>query len=253
MLLNDLIVEQAGKILTIQLNRPAKKNALTQAMYLGMIHALESADADDSIHCVYLRGTAECFCAGNDLKDFLETGAQAAAEFVKCISRVKKPIVAAVNGPAVGVGTTMLLHCDLVVAAEDAYFMMPFTDLGLCPEAGASYLLPRMLGYSRASELLLLGARIDAAKACELGLINRVCAAEQYISAGWELAEVLAAKPLAAILATKALIRKHQAPLVEQAIDNENEQFASLLASDESRQIMAAFFLEGENSGDLYR
>ena len=243
--LNDLMVEQDEKIFTIQINRSAKKNALTETMYRGLIQAFEKADADDHVHCIFLCGTQECFCAGNDLKDFLETGAQAAADFVKCISQVKKPIVAAVNGPAVGVGTTMLLHCDLVVAAEDAYFMMPFTDLGLCPEAGASYLLPRMLGHCRASELLLLGTRISAAKACELGLINRVYNSQEYLGVGRALAEELAAKPLAAILATKALIRKHQEPLVAQAISNENEQFISLLNSEESRRIMTAFFSKG--------
>jgi len=243
--LNNLVMEQDGKVFTIQISRPAKKNALTQDMYRGLIQAFEKADADDRIHCIFLRGTQDCFCAGNDLKDFLETGAQAAADFVKCISQVKKPIVAAVNGPTVGVGTTMLLHCDVVVAAEEAYFMMPFTDLGLCPEAGASYLLPRLLGQCRASELLLLGTRINAANACELGLINRVCTAQEYVEVGRTLAEELAAKPLAAILATKALIRKHQEPLVAQAISNENEQFISLLNTEESRRIMTAFFSKG--------
>ena len=191
---NELVIEQAGKILKLQFNRPEKKNALTQAMYRDMMEAFTRADEDAGIHCVFLTGTQDCFCAGNDLKDFLESDEQAAAEFVKQISRVKKPVVAAVNGPAVGVGTTMLLHCDLIVAAEDACFMMPFADLGLCPEAGASYLLPRLLGHCRAAELLLLGTKISASEAQNLGLINRVCAANDYQHVALEMAQKLANK-----------------------------------------------------------
>lgn len=241
MSLNDLVVEQTGKILTIQLNRPAKKNALNEAMYRGLIQAFEKADADDHVHCIFLCGTQECFCAGNDLKDFLETGAQAAADFVKCISQIKKPIVAAVNGPVVGVGTTMLLHCDLVVAAEEAYFKMPFTDLGLCPEAGASYLLPRMLGHCRASELLMLGEGINADRAYELGLVNQVCTVEVFQRIGLEKAEALAAKPRESVLATKALMRNHQASLLEQVISNEIKQFEQLLKLEQTGEIIGAF------------
>lgn len=237
----DLRIEQDGKILKVLLNRPAKKNALTSEMYRGLITAMEEADSNPDIHCLFLSGSEDCFCAGNDLQDFLEQGFQAAADFVRVISRVEKPIVAAVNGPVVGVGATMLLHCDLVVAAEEAYFLMPFVDLGLCAEAGASYLLPLISGYRKAAKLILLGERIDAEKALELGLINRVCSAETYRKSAWEMAQRLSAKPQRALLATKALMREPQAGLTAQAIERENKQFEILLSSDEARKIMGDF------------
>ncbi len=236
---DELLVEQIGKILKLQFNRPEKKNSLTQAMYRSIISAFDAADADDSIHCILLQGTRDCFCAGNDLKDFLEAEDLVAAEFVKKISKVKKPIVAAVNGPAIGVGTTMLLHCDLIVAAQDAFFMMPFTDLGLCPEAGASYLIPRALGHCRASELLLLGDKISAAEALDLGLINKVCSAEDYQNVAWEMAQRLAGKPLEAVMVSKALMRGQNEPQLEQAINAELEKFEQLLRSDAAREAIS--------------
>ncbi len=235
----ELLIKQSGRILQLQFNRPDKKNALTQAMYREMMDAFSRADEDAGIHCILLTGTQECFCAGNDLKDFLESDEQAAAEFVKQISKVRKPIVAAVNGPAVGVGTTMLLHCDLIVAAEEAFFVMPFADLGLCPEAGASYLLPLMLGHCRAAELLLLGKRISANEAMELGLINCVCMVEDYQKVAWEMAENIASKPLQAVLTSKALMRAHHGPALERAIDVELEQFEHLLKSEAARQVIS--------------
>lgn len=236
---SELLIEQSGKILKLQFNRPEKKNALTQLMYRAMMVAFTRADEDANIHCILLTGNQDCFCAGNDLKDFLESDEQAAAEFVKQISQVKKPIVAAVNGPAVGVGTTMLLHCDLIVAAEEAVFMMPFADLGLCPEAGASYLLPRLLGHCRAAELLLLGKRISAHEALDIGLINQVCSADNYQQVALEMAESLASKPLEAILTSKALMRAHHGPALERAIDVELERFEYLLKSKDARQAIS--------------
>lgn len=236
---NDLLTERSGKILKIQFNRPEKKNSLTQDMYRSIISAFDTADADDGIHCIFLQGTRDCFCAGNDLKDFLEAEELVAAKFVKRISKVKKPIVAAVNGPAVGVGTTMLLHCDLIVAAQDAFFMMPFTDLGLCPEAGASYLIPRALGHCRASELLLLGDKFSAQETLGLGLVNKVCSAEDYQNVAWEMAQRLARKPLEAVMVSKALMRGQNGPELAQAIDTELERFEQLLRSDAAREAIS--------------
>lgn len=235
---NDLLIEQLGQILRIQFNRPHKKNALTQQMYRQMMQALRDADEDASVHCILVQGTEECFTAGNDLVDFLEAEELAAGDFVKMIGKVKKPLVAAVNGPSVGVGTTMLLHFDLVVAAEEAYFMMPFSDLGLCPEAGASLLLPRIVGHTRAAELLLLGSKITAAQALDWGMINAVRPASEYRTHALAMAQAIASKPLNAIMVSKALLRRHQASTLDAVIADELVCFEELLRSDATRAII---------------
>ena len=175
----NTLITQHNNILRIQLNRPQKKNALTPAMYVALREAIERADNDTSIHVITLSGSGDSFCAGNDLNTFLQDpGSDAAARFIKAIANARAPIVAAVNGVAVGVGVTMLLHCDLVYASEDARFNFAFIDLGLLPEAASSYLLPRMLGYAGAAELLMLGEAFSAEKARECGLVNQVVAAD---------------------------------------------------------------------------
>src|SRR6267142_3155914 len=164
------------RIATIELARLDKKNALTAAMYAAMTDTLATAESDSGVRAIVIHGTRDCFTAGNDLKDFLEgpAGASQALRFVSALSKVCKPVVAAVGGPAVGIGTTMLLHCDLVYAAPGARFQMPFVPLGLVPEAGSSFLLPYIAGYQRAAELLLLGQPFDAEKAYAAGFVTSI-------------------------------------------------------------------------------
>ncbi len=239
---NTLITQQ-NHILRIQLNRAQKKNALTPAMYDALREAIERANDDTSIHVITLTGSGDSFCAGNDLNSFLQDpGSDAAARFIKAIANAQAPIVAAVNGVAVGVGVTMLLHCDLVYAAEDAKFNFTFIDLGLLPEAASSYLLPRMLGYAGTAELLLLGEAFTAEKARECGIVNQVVAADALDAVAQSKAEQLAAKPPEALRQTKMLLRRANAKAVEETIAFELGLIAERLVSDEVRGIMQAFF-----------
>ena len=239
----DTLITQSNHILRIQLNRPRKKNALTPAMYTRLREAIERADDDTSIHVITLTGSGDSFCAGNDLNSFLaDPGSDSAARFIKAIAGAQTPIVAAVNGVAVGVGVTMLLHCDLVYAAEDAKFNFAFIDLGLLPEAASSYLLPRMLGYSGAAELLMLGEAFSAKKAQECGIVNQVVASEALDDLAQSKAAQLAEKPPEALRQTKMLLRRGRAKAVEETMALELGLIGERLVSDEVRDIMQAFF-----------
>ncbi|MCY4063507.1 MAG: enoyl-CoA hydratase-related protein [Chloroflexi bacterium] len=247
----DTLITQSNHILRIQLNRPRKKNALTPAMYDALREAIERADDDSSIRVITLTGSGDSFCAGNDLNTFLaDPGSDAAARFIKAIAGAQTPIVAAVNGVAVGVGVTMLLHCDLVYAASDAKFNFAFIDLGLLPEAGSSYLLPRMLGYSGAAELLMLGEAFSAEKAQECGIVNQVVAAEALHDLAQSKAAQLAAKPPEALRQTKMLLRRGSAKAVEETMALELEMIGERLHSDEVRAIMQAFFARRRRVSD---
>ena len=239
----NTLITLENNILRIQLNRPQKKNALTPAMYDALREAIERANDDSNIHVITLTGSGDSFCAGNDLNSFLqEPGSDAAARFIKAIATARAPIVAAVNGVAVGVGVTMLLHCDLVYAAEDAKFNFAFIDLGLLPEAASSYLLPRMLGYAGAAELLMLGEAFSAEKARECGIVNQVVAADALDALAQSKAEQLAAKPPQALRQTKMLLRRGNAKAVEETMALELSLIGERLVSDEVRGIMQAFF-----------
>ena len=239
----DTLITRADHILRIQLNRPRKKNALTPAMYDVLREAIERANDDTSIHVITITGSGDSFCAGNDLNTFLEDpSSDAAARFIKAIAGARAPIVAAVNGVAVGVGVTMLLHCDLVYASENATFNFAFVDLGLLPEAASSYLLPRMLGYAGAAELLMLGEPFSAEKARDCGIVNRVVAADALDELAQAQAEKLAAKPPEALRQTKMLLRRGAAKAVEETMALELELIGGRLVSDEVRGIMQAFF-----------
>ena len=241
--MTNTLITQHNNILHIQLNRPRKKNALTPTMYDSLRQAIERANDDTNIRVITLTGSGDSFCAGNDLNSFLQDpGADAAARFIKAIANAQAPIVAAVNGVAVGVGVTMLLHCDLVYAAEDAKFNFAFIDLGLLPEAASSYLLPRMLGYAGAAELLMLGEAFTAEKARACGIVNQVVAADALDAFAQSKAEQLAAKPPEALRQTKMLLRRGNAKAVEETIAFELGLIAERLVSDEVRGIMQAFF-----------
>lgn len=244
--MTDILTERANGVLTIRLNRPEKKNAITAAMYQAMADALADAERDPAVRAILIRGHDGVFSAGNDLADFMQqppSGPDAPVfQFLHRISTASKPIVAAVSGAAVGVGTTLLLHCDLVYAAEDARFSLPFAQLGLCPEAASSLLLPRLAGHQWAAEKLLLGEPFDARQAHAIGLVNRVVPLAELHALAAAQAARLVALPASSMRATKALMKSASAQEIAQRIKEEGEQFVGLLRSPQAREAMSAFF-----------
>ncbi|MCL4182729.1 MAG: enoyl-CoA hydratase [Burkholderiaceae bacterium] len=240
-----MLVESSGGVLRIELRRPEKKNALTAGMYGALTQALETADRTAAIRVVLLHGQPDVFTSGNDLNDFLQDPAvdddHVAYRFVRAISTTAKPIVAAVNGACVGVGATLLLHCDLVYAGEGASFALPFVNLGLCPEAGSSLLFPLAAGHARAAELLLLGKPFGAAKAAACGMVSEVLADADVLRHAQERARELAAKPPAAVRLTKALMRRSLVAQIRDAIREESREFQQRLGSPEAKESFSAF------------
>lgn len=232
-------------VLTLQIRRPEKKNALTRSMYRALAEGLRAADADDNVRVVLIRGEEDCFTSGNDVNDFVTTTdadeERPSVQFMNAISGARKPVIAAVGGLAIGIGTTMLFHCDLVYAGESAFLQLPFTRLGLCPEAGSSFLLPLIAGHQRASELLLLGERFSAQKARELGIVNEVLPDAGYLEHAMDRALELAALPGDAVQTSKALIRASQQPALSRVIDTELAEFSRLLQTDDAQAIMQSF------------
>lgn len=234
---------EAG-ILQIRIDRPEKKNALNAAMYPVLVAALRSAEADDTVRVVLLTGTDDVFTAGNDIEDFLSGAAldesSPVGTFLATLAAFQKPLIAAVNGLAIGVGTTLLLHCDLVYAAESARFRLPFVDLGLVPEAASTLLLPRLIGHVRAAEYLLLCEGFDAPTARMLGLVNAVVPDVDLERIAHDMAHRLAAKPPAAVRLTKRLM-KGQDVSVPIRIAEEMQHFAERLRSPEAQEALTAF------------
>ncbi len=232
-------------IFVLQIQRPEKKNALTQGMYKALADGIREADAAAEVKVIVLCGTTDCFTSGNDVNDFVsqeDRGTdRASVQFMKAIAHMRKPLIAAVNGLAIGIGTTMLMHCDLVYAADDSFLQLPFTRLGLCPEAGSSFLAPAIMGHQRASELLLLGERFSAAKAQEVGLVNAVLPATEVVNHAMERARALAALPGEAVQTTKHLLKRQQGTALDETISLELLNFARLLQSPESQAIFQAF------------
>jgi enoyl-CoA hydratase/carnithine racemase len=242
---DHIVTALDSAVLRIQINRPEKKNALTAPMYAAIAQALTQADSDPAVRAVTVTGSGDSFSSGNDVADFLAHGASVSDDrpvgaFLTSIASFKKPLIAGVNGMAIGIGVTMLLHCDLVYATDAATFQMPFTNLGVVPEAASSQLLPQMIGYHRAAELMLFGERIDARRALEIGLINRVVGAGELAEVLSSRAAELAAKPISSILATKALLRRAPESTLAR-ISFENAEFTRLLQTPEARAIMQAF------------
>lgn len=232
-----------GHVLRLRFARPEKRNAITAQMYLALAEALRSAEDDPGIRVVVLLGCEGCFTAGNDVGDLLdapptEPGAPV-MQFLEALARNTAPIVAGVDGDAVGVGTTMLLHCDIVLATPRARFRLPFVDLGFVPEAGSSLLLPRIMGYAKAAELVLLAEFFDADRAQALGIVNRLVASETLEAEASGIAARLAAKPPRALRETKRLMKDGAA--VEGAIRREAEAFAERMVSAEAREAFRAF------------
>jgi enoyl-CoA hydratase/carnithine racemase len=241
----DIIVSDDGAVRTLRMNRPEKKNALTLSMYEGMAEAIEGAAARDDLRCLLIVGHETGFCAGNDIGDFVEmttSGALGAPilRFLHALNRSEKPLVAAVAGRAVGVGTTMLLHCDHVVAAEDAVLSTPFVALGLVPEAASSLIAPRLMGHARAFELLVMGRPLTATAAKEAGIVNTVVAAAELESAALAAVREIAALPPHAVAASRRLMRGAQAQ-IDGHIEAEAEAFRKRLVSPEAKAAFAAF------------
>ena len=232
-------------VLRIEINRPEKKNALTAAMYQALADAIRSAESDAAVRVVLIQGKADLFTAGNDLQDFLDNPPRdddrPVFQFLYAISQAQKPVVAAVAGAAVGIGTTMLLHCDLVYAAPNSRLQLPFVNLGLVPEAASSLLLPALVGYQRAAELLLLGEAFSAQEAKEIGLVTEVVAEDRLFDTAMAQAKALAAKPAAAVRLTKMLMKQTQARATAERIKLESDHFGERLGSPEAKEAFSAF------------
>ncbi|WP_175939427.1 enoyl-CoA hydratase [Caballeronia sp. BCC1704] len=241
----DIVIERAQGVLSIVLNRAEKKNAITAAMYQEMADGLYEAENDPTVRAVLLRGNGGAFSAGNDLEDFLNDppkGLDAPVfQFLRRLSGMPKPIVAAVSGVAVGIGTTMLLHCDIAYAAKNAKFSLPFVQLGLCPEAASSLLLPRIAGYQRAAEKLLLGEAFDVNEAISMGFVNGAIDAAELDAYAFERARRLAALPASSLKTTKALMKSEQRNEVAARMEEEAAHFSRMLAGPEAREAFAAF------------
>ena len=242
--MSDLVVTDDGAIRTIRMNRPKKKNALTQPMYAEMTRALHEADASEAIRCVMLAGSPGVFSAGSDITDFLKA-AEGGLEpitigFLQALARSQKPLIAAVGGVAIGIGTTMLFHCDHVVAAHDATFSTPFLKLALIPEAASSLLGPMRMGYARAFSMLIMGRPLSASDAHAVGIVNSVVDPAEVDTVALEAAREIAALPVGAVAAARRLMRGHGDDVLKQ-IDAETSQFKERLKSDEARAAFTAF------------
>lgn len=233
-----------NRVLTISFDRADKKNAITNEMYTAAEQALlDSADNKD-VRVVLFKGEGGNFTSGNDMAAFLSMSAIAeppVLKFLLALARFPKPVVTAVNGLAIGIGTTMLAHCDYVVAADDVRFKMPFVDLGLCPEGGSSLLFPRFMGHALASELLILGDFFDAQKALHVGLVNKVASVDETLAQAMKVANTLAAKPPAAVRNAKAMLKKEYLKELDEVVIDEIKQLCAMVTGDECQEALAAF------------
>ena len=248
----DILTSKTNSILTIEFNRPDRKNAITAAMYQTMANALADAENDHGVRAILIVGKPDIFTAGNDLEDFLKNaprdGSSAGAEslpvysFMRALSDASKPVVAAVAGNAIGIGTTLLMHCDLVYAADNAKFAMPFSQLGLCPEFASSLLFPQIVGYPRAAEKLLLGEAFSAQEAYQMGMISKVLPLDELLPYALRQAAKLVALPAASIRTTKHLMKRAGASAVDAAMAAELTQFSAMLQAPEAKEAFTAFF-----------
>jgi len=243
--MSDILTHIDAGVMTITFNRLDKKNSITSTMYSAMADAVAQAAADASVRVVLFQGHESIFSAGNDIGDFLNQPPSKQESpvfrFLRGIATFEKPLLAAVAGPAVGIGTTMLFHCDLVYAGDNAAFSMPFVNLGLCPEAGSSLLAPRMFGYHRAAEALLMGEPFFAEAAQEVGLVNRVVPPTEVNGYAQAQARKLAAKPLSSLIATKRLMKGGDQQAVLQKMDEEGQSFGRMLREPAAKEAFGAF------------
>lgn len=241
----DILISNEGPVRKIRMNRPEKKNALTLAMYEAMAAAIEDAGADTSVRCLLIAGAPDIFCAGNDLNDFVamaRTGALGTPiiRFLHALARCEKPLVAAVSGAAVGIGTTMLLHCDQMIGSDSAVLLTPFVSLGLLPEAGSSLVAPRLMGHARAFSLLVMGKSLSAEAAKSVGIINAIVPAAELDAQSLAAARDIAVLPAESVSAARRLMRGNVEEIVAR-IDEEVEAFKTRLASPEAKAALAMF------------
>ena len=245
---DHISVTRDGAVLRLAFNRPEKRNAITAAMYAALADAISASNRDDAVRAIVFEAKGEIFTAGNDIADFM-AGAASPKEghdtppvvrFLEALATAEKPLVAAVQGPAVGVGVTMLLHCDLVYAAAAATFHTPFVDLALVPEAASSLLMPRVAGYQRAAEMLLAGKKIDATRARDFGFVNEVVSSDALEQAALDAAHAMAAKAPAAMRLTKKLMKGDRETVLKH-MREEGAHFAAQLQSAEFREAGMAF------------
>ena len=241
--MSEILATQSGSILTLSFNRPAKMNALTRAMYAGLAKGLNDAAGDFGIRAVILTSEGDHFTAGNDIVDFMDnpptSDSSEVAQFLAALLNFPKPLIAAVKGNAVGVGTTMLLHCDVVVASPSANFSMPFASLGLVPEAGSSFLFPALVGYQRAAKIFYTGESFGADAALEMGLIAEINS--DALAGATKIAQHIAEQPPQAIINTKALLKARNHESVAAVMKAEFEIFAMALQSDEAMEAFMKF------------
>src|SRR5712672_63924 len=243
--MDDIITEHSGSILRVELNRPAKRNAMTSSMYATLADVFNDAAKDERTRVVLWHGAGDSFCAGNDVDDFLKNppgpGDSPQAGLMNALLDFDKPLIAAVQGAAIGGGTTMLTHCDFVYAGESAKFQMPFVNLAVVPEFGSSCSVPARIGHVRAAELILLGAPFDARRAAELGLVTQVVSDKDALARATETARKLAAKPAAALQASKRLRKRPSREQIKAAMKAENEAFSAQVRSADAKEALTAF------------
>lgn len=246
----DILTHKENGILTINFNRPEKKNAITAAMYQAMADALRDAESDNAVRAILITGKPEIFTAGNDLEDFMKNASSLASseavppvyQFMQALNESSKPVIAAVSGAAVGIGTTLLMHCDLIYLADNAKLSMPFTQLGLCPEFASSMIFQKIVGYQRAAEKLMLGEPFSAQEALEMGFVNKVVPLEELLPYAQQVAAKIVALPAASIRVTKRLMKANQPAEVNAKMLEENKHFAAMLNGPEAKEAFMAFF-----------
>jgi enoyl-CoA hydratase/carnithine racemase len=243
--MEEIITEQSGSLLRVQLNRPAKRNAMTLSMYAFLADVFNRAAKNERTRVVLWHGPGDSFCAGNDIEDFLRNppgpGDSAQARLMTALLEFDKPLIAAVQGAAIGGGTTMLPHCDFVYAGESARFQMPFINLAVLPECGSSFLVPARIGHIRAAELILLGLPFDARRAADLGFVTQVVSDQDLLATASETARKLAAKPASALQASKRLMKQLFRDQIKAAMKVENEEFSAQVRSEDAKEAFRAF------------
>jgi len=243
--MDDIVTEQTGSVLRVQLNRPTKRNAMTSAMYLTLAGIFNKAANDESTRVVLWHGAGDSFCAGNDIEDFLKNppgpGESPQASLMNAFVNFDKPVVVAVQGAAIGGGTTMLTHCDFIYAATGTKFQMPFINLALVPEFGSSCSVPARIGHLHAAELILLVSPFEARRAAELGLVTEVVSDKDVLARATETARKLAAKPAAALQASKRLMKQPFREQLKAAMKAENEEFSAQVRSADAKEAFTAF------------
>ncbi len=243
--MEEIITQHSGSILRIELNRPAKRNAMTSGMYATLADIFNIAAKDESTRVVLWHGAGESFSAGNDVEDFLRNppgpGDSPQARLMTALLDFDKPLIAAVQGAAIGGGTTMLMHCDFVYAGDSARFQMPFINLAVVPEFGSSFLVPARIGHIRAAELILLGLPFDAKRAADLGFVTQVVSDEDLLATASETARKLAAKPAGALQASKRLMKQLFREQIKAAMKVENEEFSAQVRSEDAKEALRAF------------